>query len=218
MDETFDCQLQYWNGPGSAKVFAHPVNFTRLQNLLKSTSAIVEVGCGRGRVLESLFDHGFRNLTGFDAASAMVEQARYRLPTLSFETIVPPHLPVPDASVDGVLLFAVLTCIPTNHGQQALIREIQRVLQPGGLLYISDYWLQGDARNRQRYKQFASEFGTYGVFRLPEGAVFRHHERTWIQNLTSAFQPAAIDEIRLETMNGHPADAFQWFGSLSAAA
>ncbi len=217
MDESIDCQLQYWNGPGSAKVFAHPVNFTRLRNLLRPTSAIVEVGCGRGRVLESLLDHGFRNLTGFDAASAMVEQARHRLPTLRFKIIVPPHLSVPDASVDGVLLFAVLTCIPTNHGQQALIREIQRVLRPGGLLYISDYWLQGDARNRQRYEQFASEFGTYGVFRLPEGAVFRHHERAWIQDLTSAFQPAAIDEIRVETMNGHQADGFQWFGSLPAA-
>ncbi|MBW2716875.1 MAG: class I SAM-dependent methyltransferase, partial [Deltaproteobacteria bacterium] len=94
----------------------------RLRNHLKSTSAIVEVGCGRGRVLESLFDHGFRDLTGFDAASAMVEQARYRLPTLSFETIVPPHLPVPDASVDGVLLFAVLTCI-VDRGKRLRFRQ-----------------------------------------------------------------------------------------------
>lgn len=39
-------------------------------------------------------------------------------------------------SVDAVLLFTVLTCVPTDDGQQAIVREAGRVLRPGGLLYI----------------------------------------------------------------------------------
>ncbi len=212
MTETLDSQVAYWNGPGSAKRFSHPVNLARLEELLSRTSSIVEIGCGYGRVLEILFRSGYRNLAGFDTAEGMVEAARARLPEVRIETIAGNRIPLPDSSVDALLLFAVLTCIPTDPGQRALLEEARRLLHPGGLLYISDLWLQPDARNRDRYDEFAAEFGTYGVFRLPEGGVFRHHDRAWIAELTEGFQRIALDEIRVETMNGHSARAFQWFG------
>lgn len=42
------------------------------------------------------------------------------------------------------VLFAVLTCIPLDGEQRDLVREISRVLRPGGLLYISDLLLNRD--------------------------------------------------------------------------
>jgi SAM-dependent methyltransferase len=89
----------------------------------------------------------------------------------------------------------------TGEAQKNLLREFKRVLRPGGLLLISDYPLQTDERNRVRYARYAPEFGTYGVFRLPEGAVLRHHSRT--ANLTgesnennSAPDPGVFDGCR----------------------
>src|SRR5262245_13441409 len=180
MSEHLDSQVEYWNGVGSTKPFRHPVNLDRLKDLLAPESRIVDLGCGYGRVLEILTGNGYHNLVGFDTAPAMITEARRRLPSgVRLEAVVAPHLPLPDASVDAVLLFAVLTCVPSDEDQQAIVREVERVLRPEGLLYISDLWLQSDARNRARYQRDEARFGTYGVFELDEGVVLRHHDRRW---------------------------------------
>jgi ubiquinone/menaquinone biosynthesis C-methylase UbiE len=162
--------------------------------------------------LGELFNSGYRNLIGFDFSSAMIAAARGRFPDISFQVVQSLAIPLPDASVDGALLFSVLTCIPTDDGQRALIKELRRVLRPGGLLYISDLWLQTDERNLIRYARDEPKYGTYGVFDLPEGVTVRHHDPEWIQTLTSDFEMVALDHIDVVTMNGNPAKAFQWFG------
>jgi hypothetical protein len=93
-----------------------------------------------------------------------------------------------------------------------MIQEADRVLRPGGLLYISDLWLQTDERNIERYVRDQEKYGTYGVFDLPEGVTVRHHDPVWIEELTSGFEPVALNNINIQTMNGHPAKGFQWFG------
>ena len=199
-------------GPG--KTFSHPVNFERLSQWLTPDSRILDIGCGYGRALGLLFDRGYHNLIGFDPAMAMVARARERFPAITFEHLTsPPYLNLPDASVDAVLLFSVLTCVVTDEGQRAIVREAERVLRPGGLLYISDLWLQTDERNRERYIRDARKYRTYGVFDLPEGVTVRHHDPRWITELTRDFDELALDQIDVQTMNGNAAKAFQWFGS-----
>ena len=86
------------------------------------------------------------------------------------------------------------------------------MLRPGGLLYISDFWLQTDERNVERYRRYQAKYGVYGVFELPEGVVLRHQERGWLEQLTADFTVVGVDEIEVDTMNGHRAEAFQWLG------
>ncbi len=207
-----DNQVEYWNQTGLTKRFGHPLNLDRLEDLLSRESLILDLGCGYGRALEILGDQRYRNLLGFDSASAMVAAARKRVPDAYFAIAETPYLPLPNGSVAAVLLFAVLTCVPNDAAQQAIIREIDRVLRPGGLLYISDYWLQPDERNQERYRLFHAKHGRYGVFELDEGVVLRHHDRRWIDELTGGFSRAALDELVVDTMNGHTAQAFQWLG------
>jgi SAM-dependent methyltransferase len=214
-----DCQVEYWNRIGPGKAFAHPVNFERLKQYLSSNSHIVDVGCGYGRALRLLFEQGYRNLVGFDPAPAMVEMARTNFPAIAFEVLdSPPQLPLADDSVDGLLLFSVLTCVPTNAGQRDIVEEVGRVLKPGGLFYISDLWLQSDERNRERYARDERKYGTYGVFDLPEGVTVRHIDPGWLKELTQAFKMVALDNIDVHTMNGNLAKAFQWFGLKQAVA
>lgn len=172
----------------------------------------MDFGCGYGRSLGELFNADYRDLIGLDFSPAMIAAARERFPEIEFQELQSSTIPLPDASVDGALLFSVLTCVPTDDGQRAIVAELHRVLNPGGLLYISDLGLQQDERNLSRYARDEAKYGTYGVFDLPEGVTVRHHDPNWIQALTSAFYPVALDEIEVVTMNGNPAKAFQWFG------
>ena len=111
-----------------------------------------------------------------------------------------------------MLLFAVLTCIPTDDGQRGVISEVSRVLRPGGLLNISDLWIQIDLRNLDRYARGHEKYGTHGVFELPEGVVLRHQEPRSFEALTAGYETVALDHMVHETMNGHQATGFQWFG------
>ena len=207
-----DHQLDYWNTEGPRKPFAHPLNLQRLGQWLSPDSRILDFGCGYGRSLGELSKAGYRNLIGFDFSPAMIAAARARFPEITFDETQSSNIPLPDASVAGALLFSVLTCVPTDDGQRAIVRELRRVLRPGGLLYISDLWLQKDERNLARYARDEPKYGTYGVFDLPEGVTVRHHEPKWIETLTRDFETVALDDIEVVTMNGNPAKAFQWFG------
>ena len=210
---TLDLQIDYWNDIGPSKSFKHPVNLPRLKQWIAPSSRILDLGCGYGRALGLLHSSGYHNLIGVDPARAMITVARQRFPAVSFEVQAdPPRLDLPDASVDATLLLAVLTCVPTDEGQRAIVAEITRVLRPGGLLYISDMRLQQDARNRERYARDEKKYGTYGVFDLSDGATVRHHDPRWIETLTAGYEQLALDEIEVETMNGNRATAFQWFG------
>jgi SAM-dependent methyltransferase len=208
-------QLEYWNTAGTQKPFAHPVNLRRVRQWVSDEGTIVDYGCGYGRILGELHHEGYENLIGLDFSPAMIAAARAQYPEIAFEVVQSSTIPLPDASVDGVLLFSVLTCIPTDDGQRALIKEVHRVLNRGGVLYISDLWLQTDERNLTRYARDEQKYGNYGVFDLPEGVTVRHHDPMWIETLTRDFTMVALDEIEVVTMNGNPARAFQWFGITS---
>ncbi|HEY6659570.1 MAG TPA: class I SAM-dependent methyltransferase [Pyrinomonadaceae bacterium] len=207
-----DCQFDYWNTEGPQKSFGHPLNLQRLSHWLSLESRILDFGCGYGRSLGELFNSGYRNLIGLDFSPAMIAAARVRYPEITFQSVQSSTIPLSDESVDGALLFSVLTCVPTDDGQRAIVGELHRVLRPGGLLYISDLWLQPDERNLTRYARDESKYGMYGVFDLPEGVTVRHHDPKWIETLTTDFHMVALDNIEVLTMNGNPAKAFQWFG------
>jgi SAM-dependent methyltransferase len=211
---SLDCQVTYWNRVGPSKGFHLPVNFDRLAQWVRFDDPILDYGCGYGRVLGELRRRGYRDVLGVDPAVEMIAEARRRFPTVRFEQIAhPPDLDLAAESMAAVLLFGVLTCVPTDEGQHAIIREITRVLRPGGVLYVGDFWLQADARNTERYNRGQLKHGTYGVFDLPEGVTLRHHDRRWIGVLTSGYQVVAVDQTVVETMNGHRANGFHWFGT-----
>jgi SAM-dependent methyltransferase len=207
-----DSQLDYWNTAGTQKPFAHPLNLRRVRQWLTPESRILDFGCGYGRCLGELLKEEYSDLVGLDFSPAMIAAARAQFPDIAFEEIHSLSIPLPDASVDGVLLFSVLTCIPTDEGQRTLVSELRRVLRRGGLLYISDLWLQPDDRNLTRYTRDEQKYGIYGVFDLPEGVTVRHHDPKWIETLTKDFDVVALDQVEVVTMNGNPANAFQWFG------
>lgn len=203
---------EYWDAAAATKVFTHPLHEPWLA-ALNPDVAVLDYGCGYGRVLAELEQLGFQDLSGADTSPAMIDRARRERHGARLTVISdPPNLPSQEtASVDLILLFAVLTCVPDGEAQRALIAEVARVLKPGGQLYLSDVLLQDDARNRERYERGVQSYGTYGVFETGDGAVCRHHERAHLLELIAEAGFAVAEErgIAVATMNGNAANGIQ---------
>jgi len=208
MGETFD-QSPFWDTAAAAKRFSHPLDLERLASRVAPDARILDYGCGQGRLCGDLAAHGFTRLIGVDSSPEMIRLARERNLGVEFLVGDGQRVPCEDASLDAVLLFAVLTCIPDFDAQRALIDELRRVLRPGALLLISDYPLQTDDRNLERYARFAHEPAGYGAFRLPDGAWLRHHRREWFDELLDGFRVETTVELDSRTMNGNPARVLQ---------
>ncbi|MBW1899842.1 MAG: class I SAM-dependent methyltransferase, partial [Deltaproteobacteria bacterium] len=152
-------QFEYWDSVAALKIFTHPLDFDRFHPLVPKTARILDFGCGYGRTCDELYRKGFQNIKGVYSSQKMIERGCREYPHLSLKTWKDNHLPYDSEAFDAVILFAVLTCIPTKNKKKSLINEIDRILLPEGIIYISDYWLQNDERNHSRYNEFQDKYG-----------------------------------------------------------
>jgi SAM-dependent methyltransferase len=100
---------------------------------------VLEVGCGQGEGSAFVFErYGPRSLTGVDIARAAIQRCRRRhgRPGLTFVTGDAENLPIPAASVDAVINVESSHCYPR---MVRFLREVRRVLRPGGLLLFADF-------------------------------------------------------------------------------
>jgi ubiquinone/menaquinone biosynthesis C-methylase UbiE len=208
-------QTDYWDRVAPEKRFSHPLRLEWLLQHLSSRARILDHGCAYGRLLDQLSEAGYGNVVGMDFSERMLMQSRSKFPHLTLVRNDGQTLPFRDRAFDAVLLFTVLTCIPNDDDQRGLLAEVRRVLRPGGFLYISDLLINSDVRNLERYGRHADEFGVYGVFKLPEGVIVRHHREEWIEQLTGAFARVEFEHFTATTMNGNESAAFQYLGRVS---
>jgi SAM-dependent methyltransferase len=206
-------QVSYWDRVAQEKRFSHPLRLDWLERYLNNPLAkILDYGCGYGRTLAELSQAGYEHAVGTDFSEAMLRRARRENPDSMLVRNDGSDLPFKSESIDAVLLFAVLTCIPDDNNQRLVLSEVKRVLRSGGLLYISDLMLNDDQRNRERYEHHAERYKCYGVFELPEGVVVRHHQKEWIEELTQPFLQLEYEPFTVTTMNGNSSSAFQYLG------
>ncbi len=100
---------------------------------------VLEIGCGRGVGSEILLSLGAEQVTGFDLDPKMVALAQKCLTKYGNRARVfvgdAEAIEVPDAGFDAAVDYGVIHHIP--QWQKAL-KEIARVLKPGGIFYFED--------------------------------------------------------------------------------
>ena len=203
-------QADYWDRAAAQKIFTHPLQLEPFSRLVNRQARILDYGCGYGRTCNELNQQGYTDLIGVDISAAMIARGRSLYPQLDLRHIPELNLPFAGQSFDACLLFAVLNCVPADRDQITLIDELHRLLRPGGVLYLSDYLVQTDPRNRERYVRYQEKYDRYGIFEVDEGsAVMRHHDLPWLATLLSAFETIREELIEVTTMNGNPALAIQ---------
>lgn len=204
-----DNQKEYWDEVAEIKTFTHPIDLELINNFLNNQSRIVDFGCGYGRIVKQLTDLGFENVCGFDTSKELIARGISDNNLSLYHIDNPTDIKLEDNSIDLIILFAVLTCIPSNKGQNSLISLLLSKLKKGGILYISDYYLQENSVEVERYEYLNGDKNNFGVFKLPEGAIFRHHTKEWIKTLTKDFEIISETPIIVKTMNGNIANGFQ---------
>jgi ubiquinone/menaquinone biosynthesis C-methylase UbiE len=205
-------QEKYWDKVAEEKEFPTPFQIEKFEKYVLKENEILDVGCGYGRTLNELYNHGFKNLTGIDYSQGMINRGLRLYPYLNLIKNDGERIPFLDNEFDAVILLAVLTSSYKDEEQQNIISEISRVLNDDGVLYINDYFINQDERNLKRYQKYKDKYGIYGVFKLSEGAVFRHHTEKHILKLTKDFQELVFEKTVYDTMNGHESNGFYYIG------
>lgn len=110
-----------------------------------------DLGCGTGNVLQAMLGKA-RSVIGVDGSARMLELARRRFAAegdrVSLRIGDLAHLPLRDGETDFVSLNMVLHHVPAPG---EVLREIRRVLTPGGILVLSDFNRHEDERMRLEY-------------------------------------------------------------------
>lgn len=161
--------------PGLYRTFVRPKWFTNFiyKNALGKKydfnhKMILDFGCGIG---SSSFLFPSAGYIGIDCDECRVEYAKKHNPDYRFITVKDNKIPLPDNSMDFVMIFSVLHHIPSDTLKQYL-SEFHRVLKKDGSIIIVEPCLMKNTKlnnwfmkHLDRGKFIRSEKGYLNLFR-----------------------------------------------------
>jgi len=113
-----------------------PSDIIALNRYAKDGDNILDVGCGNGRLSE-LFKDMKISYTGVDDSSELIRIAKSRYPESDFHITDPLNFEFTDHSFDKIYCLSVFHHIPSTELRVQYLKEIRRVLKPGGLLILT---------------------------------------------------------------------------------
>jgi SAM-dependent methyltransferase len=141
----------------------------RLGELLPDPPRVLDVGCGNGRFARFLEDRlgGKFDYCGVDESPLALTEARKRLPSREFiehdflESTAPPSLS--GRRFDLIALFGVLHHVPGRKNRLELMRRLEALLAPRGLLAFSIWRFERLARFQKKVVPWAEFRARAGV-------------------------------------------------------
>ena len=106
-----------------------------VEDRIKSGDFLVDVGAGNARLLQVL-PQGVRYL-GVEPSSTLRAEAAKSLANRTGAEVIPgslPKLDLADGTADVAACLAVLQHVPSREGRTESVRELHRILKPGGVL------------------------------------------------------------------------------------
>jgi SAM-dependent methyltransferase len=118
----------------SAKPDAYFLGYVEdLCRWLPRGARLLELGCGSGQSTKLLAERGI-DVLGTDLSPRFVARCAAAYPNLAFEVVdITRRTPLPGSSFDAITSFAVLEHVTDV---EAALDECDRLLRPGGLLFI----------------------------------------------------------------------------------
>jgi SAM-dependent methyltransferase len=107
----------------------------RFADRVRGKGRVCDLGCGPGHVARYLHDRGV-DVFGVDLSPGMVASARKLNPDIEFQVGAMQALPFEDEALAGIAAFYSIIHI-SREQVTATLRELRRVLQPGGVLFLA---------------------------------------------------------------------------------
>ncbi|WP_367281474.1 class I SAM-dependent methyltransferase [Porifericola rhodea] len=140
-----------------------------LKGRFKSDMRLLDAGCGEGRNLIYFIRENY-DVWGVDRDAAALKllrlYGRTLHPEFDPEKIIEDDvadISLPPASFDAIISSAVLHFAQDHQHFQKMFSELNRLLRPGGLLFIRTAMLSG-------IKEEATPLGKGGRYKLPDGS------------------------------------------------
>jgi 2-polyprenyl-3-methyl-5-hydroxy-6-metoxy-1,4-benzoquinol methylase len=129
------CAGEIWNWETPAGRFRWKRRVRMLTNHVGPGTNVLELGCGTGYFTKELAHTG-ANVSAIDISPDLLEEARRNCPApnVTFEIQNAYALSYPDASFDSVVGSSVLHHLEIDEA----LRQIYRVLKPGGLIHFTE--------------------------------------------------------------------------------
>ena len=109
--------------------FDSNIHFIEQTGVLSRQAKILEIGSGKGRLLNHFFKQGY-DIRGVELNPDYIAASRELFGELPVSAVDSATLPAADGSLDIVMSFDVFEHIPDSDGH---LREVYRVLKPGGI-------------------------------------------------------------------------------------
>ncbi|MCX6319490.1 MAG: class I SAM-dependent methyltransferase [Bacteroidetes bacterium] len=164
---------------------------------LVSGKAVLDIACGSGYGTALLAQHA-AEVTGMDIDPLTIEKAKttYKHNNIRFETASTEQIPSADDSFDVVVSFETLE---HTDAQEAMLREIKRVLRPGGLLILST----------PEKKNYSDKTGYQNPFHKKE--LYRHELESLLRGHFSHFALYTQQMTLSSVITGASGNGFQQY-------
>ena len=149
----------------------------RMAARLAGCSAVLDVGCGAGRLAEVIQTSGSTEVWGLDPCPYALQVAATRVPGARFVQGLAEEMQFSSARFDGVGVCFVLHELPVPVIERAL-RELARVVRPGGVLVVTE---PSPAHVRGDWLDVLRQHGVFGgYFKTLANLVFEPFLDDWM--------------------------------------
>ncbi len=168
----------------------------------------LDVGCGEGRLTRHLASLG-HHIVGIDASPTLVTAARELAPGMELHVANAAALGFDDASFDQVVSFM---CLHDVDDLDAAVREIARVLEPGGVATIAIVHPINSAGRFEKHGRFVIRGSYLDSFRYSDAVergelamTFESQHRPIAAYFAAlAGTGLVVDALREPVTSGHP--------------
>ena len=169
-----------------------------LRGSIRPGMRILDAGCGYGRNLVYLLRQGYE-IYGVDADASAVASVREiahelqpALPAENFQVAAIEAMPFPDVFADVVVCNSVLHFSRDEAHFDAMVRDLWRVLRPGGMLFCrlgSTIGMDFQPLGRRR-------------FRMPDGQGWLLVDEALLMGLTRTLGGDLMDPLKTTVVQG----------------